>query len=190
MEDVNTDRRVRKTKKQIKIVFAQLLEEKSIKKISVREISERADINRGTFYLHYKDAFDLLEKTENEILVEFESMLKETSFGKENLLELLTNIFIFLQENAIICHVLLGTNGDIAFVQQVRQMVKERCTSMWEKLYPHKKSEEYEYFFEFLVAGYIGIFEKWLTDSMAQSPQQMAAFAEKLIKAGLKAVGA
>ena len=50
MEQSSTDRRVRKTKKQLRLALMELLAEKSAKSISVRELTERADINRGTFY--------------------------------------------------------------------------------------------------------------------------------------------
>ena len=55
MEQSSTDRRVRKTKKQLRLALMELLAEKSAKSISVRELTERADINRGTFYIHYRD---------------------------------------------------------------------------------------------------------------------------------------
>ena len=51
MEQSGTDRRVRKTKSQLRLALMELLVEKSAKNISVRELAERADINRGTFYI-------------------------------------------------------------------------------------------------------------------------------------------
>ena len=57
MEQSSTDRRVRKTKKQLRLALMELLAEKSAKSISVRELTERADINRGTFYIHYRGTF-------------------------------------------------------------------------------------------------------------------------------------
>ena len=62
MEQSSTDRRVRKTKKQLRLALMELLAEKSAKSISVRELTERADINRGTFYIHYRDVGDLLQR--------------------------------------------------------------------------------------------------------------------------------
>ena len=67
MEQSSTDRRVRKTKKQLRLALMELLAEKSAKSISVRELTERADINRGTFYIHYRDVGDLLQRLEDEM---------------------------------------------------------------------------------------------------------------------------
>ena len=48
-----TDRRVRKTKSQLKTGLAQLMREKSIREITVKELVDAVDINRSTFFLHY-----------------------------------------------------------------------------------------------------------------------------------------
>ena len=64
----NVDRRVKKTKKQLRLALMDLMSEKTQKQISVRELAERADINRGTFYLHYEDKFALLDELIDEAL--------------------------------------------------------------------------------------------------------------------------
>ena len=51
------DRRVRKTRSAIKSSFIELLNEKELEKITIQDIADRADINRGTFYLHYEDKY-------------------------------------------------------------------------------------------------------------------------------------
>lgn len=76
MKEENLDRRIRKTRKVIRECLTELLKEKRIQDITVREIAEKADINRGTFYLHYKDIFDLMEQIENELLEELEEVLR------------------------------------------------------------------------------------------------------------------
>ena len=68
MEGHKEDRRIRRTKKLLKQALAQLMDEKEFKDITVKDITERADLNRGTFYLHYTDTYDILNKIENEIL--------------------------------------------------------------------------------------------------------------------------
>ncbi len=62
MKEEILDRRVRKTRRQLKECLTRLLKEKKIQDITVRELAEMADINRGTFYLHYKDVFDLMDQ--------------------------------------------------------------------------------------------------------------------------------
>ncbi len=61
-----TDLRVVKTKKRIKQVFLELIEKKELKKITVTEIARIAEINKGTFYLHYKDIYELFAEVLKE----------------------------------------------------------------------------------------------------------------------------
>ena len=77
MANASIDRRVRKTKKQLKQALTKLLMNKELKDVSVLELTELADINRGTFYLHYKDIYDLYDQTENEILNEFNTIINK-----------------------------------------------------------------------------------------------------------------
>lgn len=62
-----TDKRVLYTKRAIRESFLKLLDEKPIEKISVTEICQLAGINRGTFYTHYSDAYDLRDSIEEEM---------------------------------------------------------------------------------------------------------------------------
>lgn len=63
------DLRVKKTRASIKKAFIELRAQKSLEKITVKEISERAMINKATFYTHYKDIYDLQEQLEDEVVV-------------------------------------------------------------------------------------------------------------------------
>ena len=62
-----TDRRVNRTKRQIKKALINLLSKKALSRITVSEITELADIGRGTFYTHYQDIYDLYHSLINEL---------------------------------------------------------------------------------------------------------------------------
>ena len=76
------DRRIRKTRRLLRECLTALLKEKKVQDITVREIADMADINRGTFYLHYKDVFDLMEQIENGLLKELEDMIDEKALDR------------------------------------------------------------------------------------------------------------
>lgn len=61
------DRRIRKTKSQLRAGLSKLMQHKSIKEITVKELVEEVDINRSTFYLHYTDIYNMLETIENDL---------------------------------------------------------------------------------------------------------------------------
>ncbi|MBR2524474.1 MAG: TetR/AcrR family transcriptional regulator [Clostridiales bacterium] len=77
-ESKNTyDRRTLKTRKAIKDALCELLVEKELHKVTVKEITDKADINRGTFYKHYLDVFDLYDKMEHDILIDLGMLVLE-----------------------------------------------------------------------------------------------------------------
>ena len=70
MSEKKPDRRTLKTRKAICDAFAELLTKKELHKITVQEISDKADVNRVTFYNHYLDVYDLYDNIEADVLVE------------------------------------------------------------------------------------------------------------------------
>lgn len=86
MEEKKVDRRIAKTKKAIYRAFAQLLSEKNINDITIKDIADRADINRKTFYNYYDGIYELTGEIENKIIDSFEKVIRE-----HNVNELLHN---------------------------------------------------------------------------------------------------
>ncbi len=74
------DLRVKRTTNNIKAAFFELRKKKSIDKISVKELSEVAMINKATFYLHYKDIYDLSESLEEELIQKIISEIRVKGF--------------------------------------------------------------------------------------------------------------
>ena len=77
------DRRVRKTKRLLRSALTDLLKEKPIQEIKVREIADMVDINRGTFYQHYRDVYDMLNSIEDEIFIDFRTFFSNNSDSLE-----------------------------------------------------------------------------------------------------------
>ena len=160
--------------------------EKPLNNISVREISELADINRGTFYLHYRDIYDMVEKLQNEIFEEFNDIVDsyEPKKNTEELFPMLVKLFEFLADNAVISNVLIGKNGDAAFVDKLKRVIREKCFANVQNIFDIKNDDEFNYFYHFIVAGCIGIFSSWLENGMIESPTKMAELTKKLILTG------
>ena len=77
--NLSIDRRIMRTKTAIREALVALIQEKGFGALSVSDITSRADINRGTFYLHYKDKFDLLEQTEADIINDMENIVLQAN---------------------------------------------------------------------------------------------------------------
>jgi len=76
------DRRWLRTRKSIRAAFTELLIDKDLEKITVKEIVEIADINRNTFYLHYSNVNEVVEEFENEIIAAFTAEIERIEFSK------------------------------------------------------------------------------------------------------------
>lgn len=187
MKSETMDRRVRKTRKQLKECLIMMLKTKKIQEITVRELTDAADLNRGTFYLHYKDVFDLLEKTQQELRDQFNDLLYryEPSDLREKPFAVFYDIYQLVYENADLIEILLGENGDLNFVTHMKRLIKEKCLKDWLTLYHSGNSEVFDAFFSFIVSGCIGLIQYWLESGLKESPQQMAALTEQMITKGI-----
>lgn len=191
MENKKTDRRVRKTRHQLRQGLAKLMLEKSIKEITVKELTQLVDMNRGTFYLHYKDIYDMVDQLENEIMAEFRELLEASPRPEANgqnrhegLLPLFIRIYTYLAENADLCAVFLGENGDIAFEEKIKDLIRATCFRTWAAWYPDVEPERFEWFYAFVVGGHIGLIQSWLSTGMKESPEEIAALAEDMVLHG------
>ena len=80
MAGVSGNRRTLYTKKVIKESLIELLKTREIHQVTVTDICKKADINRGTFYTHYKDAFDLFQSMEDELFHQILKYIKEGDY--------------------------------------------------------------------------------------------------------------
>ena len=123
------DRRVRKTKAQLRAGLARLMQKKSIKEITVKELVEEVDINRSTFYLHYTDIYQMLESIEAELMDEVSHLVEDYPLdplnNKESSYPFIEQIFTILDNNKDICIALLGKNGDMAFVSRIEKLIAD-----------------------------------------------------------------
>ena len=117
--DAESDRRVKRTKKALRNALFELSESKDINNITVREITELADINRSTFYLYYRDVYDMFESIQNEILALFSKTLLPFDYdpsATKSLAEYIERYLSFCKYNPEICKFIFrnGTNNNIA----------------------------------------------------------------------------
>lgn len=187
MEKQTVDRRVLKTKKQLRQGLAQLMRQKNINRITVKELAELVDINRATFYAHYKDVYDLVEEVESEIAQKFQQMLDNYDIDRQllDIRPLMVDIFEFIGDNAELASALMGSHGDIAFVRRIQNMVGDYIIHYWQKFNPADTAGIGLYSCTFVVSGGTGLMQRWLDDGMPQTPGQMAEIAARLVRNGL-----
>ena len=179
------DRRVRRTKKMLAQALVALLQQKQAKEITVRELTDLADMNRGTFYLYYKDIFDMLEKIEDGLFEALEEIvfLHEHDDVSQQTKPILLDLFRFIEDNQEMCRVLLSPHGDMNFLHRLNEVVREKCLQMW----PNKEDKNdatFEYHYSFVVYGCVGVFRAWLNSECQEPAEKMAEMADAMIRRG------
>ncbi|MBM7839633.1 AcrR family transcriptional regulator [Alkalihalobacillus xiaoxiensis] len=162
-----------------------LLKEKTITAVTVKEICELADINRSTFYSHYFDQYDLLSKISEEVVADMYETLNEYSFKKnEEALQMTEKIMEYVAEKSDICQILLSDNGDSTFKKRVIHLTKNFIMEKW--IDEHQlEGELSEYIPLLVVSGAIDAIESWLKNGMNESPQEMATVIHHFTNYGL-----
>lgn len=182
------DRRVKKTRKQLQDGFTALLIEKSIKEITVKELCDKVDLNRGTFYLHYKDIYDMAKQMEDELFNHFETVL--TNHPSKQLngepFPMILDLFVLIKENACFCNALLSNNGDIVFINKLKSILRDKCFNDWIDISTAKKADKFDYLYNFTISGCIGIIEYWLKNGLKESPEEIAQITSDIIVNGAK----
>ena len=156
------DRRVRKTRALLLQGLVKMLETHDIQDISVKELTELVDINRGTFYLHYDDIYDMLHKIEDEMFLEFNEIMEQEPVVTNSLASQgpLLEFFHFLDRNR-----------DLAFVNRLKDQIEKRTLQVLESA---QSDANYKYLCSFIITGCVGVVETWLKESDPQSPEEMA----------------
>lgn len=182
------DRRIRRTQNAIKKGLLSLLKTKPINQITVKELCELIDINRGTFYLHYTDVYNLLEVLEQELFHELEQCFSNHPDPidiKNNPLPFLSEIISCFSIHFELTSVLLGPNGDPAFVEKLKNLLRKNSEARWKMLFPSASDDYYAYFSSFVTEGYLGLIKHWIESGMKETPKELVSISENIIFNGI-----
>lgn len=163
------DRRVQKTRQLIMNTFIDLLAEKGFEKITINDIAERANINRGTVYLHYVDKFDLLDKcieTYVDLLLNY--CANSTDFKLDA--NAFLNVFEYLEKNFAIYKLLLSIEGFGFFRSRLYTVVAKTAT---EVIKSENNAFSNDVTTQFLTSGFIGVLEWWINNAMPCSVREV-----------------
>ena len=162
----NPDTRVQFTKSRFHQTLAELLEEKAIGFISVKELCDRAGLNRGTFYLHYAEPMDVLHELEDRL----SNKIMENYSGMEDILT--DRLRLVLTERKAYAAI-LGSHGEPAFLVRA-------CRLAYQAMKPYFRAEESASEdeppeeFQFAFSGCTWLICRWLASNDPIPPEQMA----------------
>ena len=189
MTQSKQDRRILKTKKEIKQALTELMDEKRFEAITVRDITERANINRGTFYLHYQDKYDLLEQCEEEIIQNIIETVRDVQVYDIEVLiangkpfPFIVTILEYIQQNAGFLRAILGPNGDPSFQEKLKEVMIQNF--FFKKLIKDSTTIPIEILTTYISSAHLGVIQQWLNTGMKQSSAEMASILYRIITKG------
>jgi len=165
-------RRVQYTCDALRTALIELLLQKPIKNITVKDVCARADINRSTFYLHYQDVYDLMETIETDLICEMNAAAA-FAVGSDPLSHM-TSMLHAIRKNRLICLVILSEHGSPQFIKRINQMSRENFIGHWHQHFPDTPLRRLELVYSFASSGSMAVIEQWLLGDCKESPEEIA----------------
>lgn len=171
-----TDKRIKRTKQALKEALISLMEEQDFRSITITDIIQRADYNRGTFYTHYPHKEALLDDLVNEVISGFVEAYREPYLNKSELnIEQLTDsavkIFSYVEQHAQIFSLLLKDEYIPKFQEQLSHALKEVIASEFPLPAPPINAEIY---LNCIAYSFLGIIIYWVKSGYTYSAKYMS----------------
>lgn len=183
METKKVDRRVKYTIEMLKGALVEAMQKEHISKISVKSLCELADINRSTFYAHFRAQYDLLHHIEQEVLDNITRQLERQDFdGKGPIsFQVLNLILKYVRQNASLFKALLSDNCEPDIQREIMKLPDIISVQIYEGLDERAK----DYLSVFGITGCVSILQKWLQDGMPESTGQISELILQVLYHGI-----
>lgn len=180
------DRRIKKTHNAIIGATVSLLSEKQLKDISIKEICNKADVSRSTFYLHYRDAADVLEQLYNNISISVTRILDNVNFNEfiDSPYLFLDAVIEFLNEDLPLYQLLMKNQYHTNFRRRLKNLLVNRVIENHK--YRVKNLLEFEYSINFLMTGMIETICDNIEDLNNENKNLLISTLNKQITTGFK----
>ena len=178
------DRRILRTKHAIRQAFLSLLADRAFEDITVSALSERAGINRKTFYLHYNSTRELFDEIRREESIRISRLPCWKKLGKEELdpYEVFLEMNKLIEQDRPLYRALLSPVSSLAVLQKVKEKVFESD----ELKAIRRQRPDIDYYLEYTISGLFSLYLRWLSDPNHISIEELARVATELTHNGLR----
>jgi len=185
--ETNEDLRVIRTRKLIKSAFLELMQTVGFERITVQSLSQKAMINRSTFYLHYSDKYDLLDSLEDEMLQGLKGIIMELpvdiiatqGLDAEQSMAVFLRVLEYIQQEREFFLLITGESGSPTFMQKMGETIK---SVMREKRMTERLSVPERYMTALITGVQTSVINEWLCSGMKESPEEVALIVTGLMR--------
>ncbi|WP_312505458.1 TetR/AcrR family transcriptional regulator C-terminal domain-containing protein [Lysinibacillus sp.] len=158
------------TKQAIKKALILQVEEVGFERVTVKKLALAAQINRGTFYLHYADKYAVMEDLQQELLVELERYVKHVqpvdafqTLKMGQLYQPFINVIACIKEHAPAFRMLLGEQGSPGFTQKMKTIFGNHILDRLSVIREEVQDPEFQQYLQaFIASAILGVIQEWL----------------------------
>ena len=190
---LKSDRRQARTRQLLHQALLELIREKGTETVTVTDVAKRANVNRGTFYLHYRDVPDMMDKMFEDVFRQIQSRTVAVDprqivlCGRRNEpLPVFVELLNLLKSHAKLITVLLDSSAGLNYVRRFRKPVLEHVFSKFERILPGDLPSRVpkEYVVYYVVSANMGTILNWVETGMKLSPYELALMLTKIMTHG------
>lgn len=186
----NPDRRCVRTRRAIKQILMKLIVEEDADCITIKEIADKADINRKTFYSHYKDVNAVLDDIQNDLVDKLNGVLKGCEIGRilRDPYPFFRKLTEIINENFDFYKYLIRSQSASNFWAKIKEALKHRIMDNLHNEIASGK-EALSFTVEFIVSGILSIYREWISSEQKTPLAQVSRIAGALALNSLNMVG-
>lgn len=177
------DRRARRSRRLLKESLLELMKRKSFADISVRDVTDAADMNRATFYLHYSGTAELLQSVEEDLLAELQDLVDahmQETVAVGSVAPVFEPVLDFAVEHRETCTILFASSEASGFFQSIQGLVHENGAPLVRTWFRPADPRLTDYLLNFLAWGFIGLLSEWFEKDMALPKSELLSAAQRL----------
>lgn len=196
MADEHQDRRVRRTRRALQDALISMILEKGYDAVTIEDVTQRADLGRTTFYLHFKDKEELLLQAIDTIcddFIEKHQSLMALVDRPQNAVQrlrlnlderILYHIFAHARDNADLYKVMLRGEGGSMASQRFENIIKEETIKRLGEIKKLQIKVPLEVFAVYFAGTLMGLVTWWLEEDMPFSIEKMVDYFQQLFSFG------
>lgn len=176
------------TRSNLMEAFWELYKEKPLAKITVKEITDRAGYNRGTFYAYFTDVYEIQKIFKSSLIPKKDMIVDHLIYLDKNnvgVFESFDKTNDYLRENSDKIAVMIGPEGDPSFIHEFKKEIRKIIMSYVEEI-GIREPEKFEYIIEYQISAYIGIFQLWIEKGGQPDEMLLVEMMEEVSNSGVK----
>lgn len=178
------DLRTQRTQKSLREALCRLLDQKPVNKISIRELTEQAEVSRCTFYLYYDSIFAMVSALEEDMLSDYRSglreILRENVASRRLFTDIISFAFAHKQANLPYSKLLYSNHGNAEFLRRYILVTIDEL----DLAFPGRIDERVKIGLNFYFSGVLSFIQDWILKDGTGDPQTLALQVVEIIQNG------